>query len=229
MLWLTRKNELAFSKKGIFGTLLLIFLAVTYTTPWDSYLIKEKIWTYAPGNVLFSIYRIPIEEYFFFVIQTIIGCLFTAHLLRNSQNKYQITIHPRRLGIFPLCVASLIGLFYMMTSFSEWQYFNLIVVWALPIILLQWFVAGDILLKFLKPLAIGVCSLTLYFWIADSVAIHNSIWSFPENSISGWTIARILPIEEALFFVVTNIMVVQGYILFTQADLVKSSLSARIP
>ena len=51
---------------------------------------------------------------------------------------------------------------------------------------------------------------------ADSVAISNGIWFFPEGQSTGWKLYSILPVEEALFFLMTNLMVVQGYILFTQ-------------
>jgi 15-cis-phytoene synthase/lycopene beta-cyclase len=46
-------------------------VAVVYTIPWDAYLIYAKVWTYPPNAILGpTLLRIPIEELFFFVIQT---------------------------------------------------------------------------------------------------------------------------------------------------------------
>ncbi|KAM0367681.1 hypothetical protein ACHAPK_007581, partial [Fusarium culmorum] len=40
--------------------------------PWDSYLIRNRIWTYPPGVVVgWTAWDIPAEELFFFVIQTL--------------------------------------------------------------------------------------------------------------------------------------------------------------
>ncbi|KAL8694254.1 MAG: hypothetical protein Q9218_001080 [Villophora microphyllina] len=46
-------------------------IAVVSTTPWDSYLIRRRIWTY-PAHVIVgpTLFQIPAEEVFFFVIQT---------------------------------------------------------------------------------------------------------------------------------------------------------------
>ena len=41
------------------------------TIPWDSYLIRHNVWSYPPDAVLGpTLFQIPAEELFFFVIQT---------------------------------------------------------------------------------------------------------------------------------------------------------------
>ena len=57
-----------------FGDLLGLIcpqIAVVATTPWDSYLIRSRVWTY-PANVIVgpTLFAIPAEEIFFFVVQT---------------------------------------------------------------------------------------------------------------------------------------------------------------
>src|SRR5690349_16143480 len=51
--------------------MLTVQVAVTSTIPWDSYLIRTGIWSY-PSHVIVGpkLYHIPLEEVFFFVIQT---------------------------------------------------------------------------------------------------------------------------------------------------------------
>ena len=225
MLFFARNNKLAFHTRGLWGALTLIILAVSYTTPWDSYLIQNEIWTYSPGNVLFTIYHIPIEEYFFFVIQTVIGCLLTSIFIVKleglSSEKMQLGI--REIFIYLLSLG-LLGLLYLnLPADPKLNYLKLVLFWSLPILLMQWCLGWQILLKFKRSLFTAVVSLCSYFWVADGVAISKEIWTFPNETISGIQLFGILPIEEALFFLVTNLMVVQGYMLFTQVDFKTSS------
>ena len=69
----------------LYASLVLALLALTYTTPWDNYLVYRGIWSYPAGRVLASVGWVPLEEYFFFVIQTALTCLwFLAVLERHS-------------------------------------------------------------------------------------------------------------------------------------------------
>ncbi len=232
VLWLNRHNKQALSSRSCFGIGLLTLLAVSYTTPWDSYLIKEKIWSYHPENILFTIYRIPIEEYFFFIIQTSIGCLFIAFLLfREKKNKQNLAmkIGRRQVALFAIMTISLFASWFAFSRAPQYLYLKLIIYWSLPVLFLQWSLGSSILLQNKTTLLRGVFFLTAYFWVADIVAIHLQIWFFPEQTISGLTLLGVLPLEEALFFLVTNIMVVQGYILFTQVDLSKAIFQIKRP
>ncbi len=62
----------------------LILLAVIYTTPWDNYLVATRVWYYDPAlvwNVVFG--YVPLEEYLFFILQTILAGMFTLWLWRR--------------------------------------------------------------------------------------------------------------------------------------------------
>src|SRR4029078_4568828 len=53
-----------------------VLLAVIYTTPWDNYLVATGVWYYNPQLVTgFLIGYVPIEEYTFFVLETILSGL----------------------------------------------------------------------------------------------------------------------------------------------------------
>ena len=54
---------------------------------------------------------------------------------------------------------------------------------------------------------------TLYLWFADAVAIHLGIWRISETQTLGIEFGP-LPLEEATFFLATNLLVVQGLMLF---------------
>jgi len=49
--------------------------------------------------------------------------------------------------------------------------------------------------------------------LADNYAISDGIWHINPEHIIGLQVAS-LPLEEAIFFLVTNMMVAQGIILF---------------
>ena len=56
-------------------------------------------------------------------------------------------------------------------------------------------------------------------WITDSIAISDGIWWISEEFTTGYELPLLpnVPIEEATFFVVTNLMCVQGVHLFLDA------------
>ncbi len=223
MLWISRNNEYANTKKALTGMAVLLFLATSYTTPWDSYLIQQQIWTYEPGRVLGSLFLIPFEEYFFFIIQTLIGCCFTAFALKRFRAKkdHSLRLTGWQLISVGISFSFFASLAWLVTPAPPLRYLFLILVWALPILLLQLSLGLTVLKKEKKVWALSVTCLTAYFCLADSFAIQKEIWTFPTNTISGWKLFSVLPIEEALFFLVTNLMVVQGFILFTTVDFSK--------
>ncbi len=64
---------------------LTILVALVYTTPWDNYLVATRVWSYAPARVWNIILGyVPLEEYLFFVLQTILTGLIVLGLLRRE-------------------------------------------------------------------------------------------------------------------------------------------------
>ncbi|MDM7323860.1 MAG: lycopene cyclase domain-containing protein, partial [Thermus sp.] len=92
-------------------------------------------------------------------------------------------------------------------------YLGLILAYFAPVFLLQWAFGGDLLLAWRKPLLLGVALPTLYLWWADHWAItREGIWWISEAytlGVKAWG----LPLEEMLFFLFTNLAVVQGLLL----------------
>ena len=69
------------------AVLLHILLALVYTTPWDNYLVATNVWWYDPDLVTgITIGWVPIEEYTFFVVQTLLTGLWTLALIRFALN-----------------------------------------------------------------------------------------------------------------------------------------------
>ncbi len=189
-----------------------IALAVAYTTPWDNYLVYRNVWGYPEGSVLFTIGYVPFEEYLFFVFQTIIAALtlFTIARyynppdapLRADAKKLRWTGVMIALGIFIFGAICLL--------FPKGTYVGLILVWAMPVLMLQLGFGADILWQRWRLVLASVTLPTLYLWLADRYAIvEGGIWWINPELTTG--IAPFgLPIEEALFFLMPNLFVTFG-------------------
>ncbi len=93
-------------------------------------------------------------------------------------------------------------------------YLFLILIWALPAIALQWLVGGDILLRRWKVLLPGILAPTVYLTLVDTFALHATTWTInPTQSLNIFFPLIQVPIEEGIFFLATNTLIVQALIL----------------
>ncbi|KAI9720716.1 MAG: hypothetical protein M1828_005596 [Chrysothrix sp. TS-e1954] len=222
-----------FSLTDAYKVSFLITVAVVSTIPWDSYLIRSNIWSYPQdavlGHVLFDI---PVEELFFFVIQTYgVSLLYlciskptltplclphktTKHVARLSNS------HGRTLGIAlqVLMLCALVWGAHLVREGSRGSYLGLIISWALPFILFLWSLTYDFLMKLpLATVCIPVLLPTYYLWLVDTWAMNRGTWVIVTDTKLGINIWDGLEVEEAIFFLVTNCMVVLGLVAFDKA------------
>lgn len=226
-----RKNHP--DKKYIFkGIAVLCGLAFVYTTPWDNYLLAQKVWWYGPDRILFTIGYVPIEEYTFFLAQTIFTGLWTFLVLSFSKAPAKASDKDKAIKYLKYFVSAvLFGVFFYGVNclfYDQSFYMGLILAWAMPVVLLQFSIGGQHLLK--NPVLFLACFFlpTLYLWRADLFAIRDGIWFISEANTIGIAYKE-LPIEEMIFFLITNIMVVQGLLLFLiMRDTVNQVVVARL-
>lgn len=197
------------------GILLLALMALIYTTPWDNYLVKSGVWTYEDARVLGRIGYVPIEEYCFFILQsclTGLWCFFTqgSIAIRSLENKGECGFG-YLMGIIFWLVTFGVGVFAWGSEST--RYLSLILVWATPVALMQWAIGGRALIRNWRLYLTSLVPPTLYLWAVDAYAIGNGVWSISTTQTIGWEIGN-LPIEEAAFFLMTNVMLCQGLILF---------------
>ena len=86
--------------------------------------------------------------------------------------------------------------------------------WALPVILIQWLVAGRELWRRRRVLGLAVAVATLYLAACDAFALGHGIWRVDPRRVLGLRFGP-LPLEEAVFYLVTNIMAAQGFVMLT--------------
>ena len=197
--------------------LALVGIAVVYTTPWDNYLVARQVWTYPPDAVWFTLGYVPIEEYAFFVIQTVI----TGFIVRLLQARWPVQTTPptdlgvRATGATVFAVGAAAGAWCVLEG-GHWLYLGLIVAWAFPVLSGMWWLGGHLIWARRRLLAWAVVPITLYLWVADRVAIGIGIWDITDATRTGAELFG-LPVEEALFFLVTNLLVAQGLVMLERA------------
>lgn len=96
---------------------------------------------------------------------------------------------------------------------GHWTYLVLIVIWAGPIILLQWLLGLDLMLRRWKVWLPGILIPSLYLTLADALPLGFHTWTIDPNQSLGIFLPFGVPIEEVVFFTMTNMLVVQGLIL----------------
>ena len=188
----------------------LVGIAFVYTTPWDNYLVAQGVWTYPADRVLATVGHVPVEEYAFFVIQTVMAGLGFAWLRARAFERVPAPAsrRVRRYGVALFGAVSLAGLALTLAG-GRGLYLGLLLVWAGPILTFMWAVGGEMLWARRRLIAWAVALPTVYLCLADRAAIALDIWSLTEATRTGVELAG-LPLEEALFFLITNTMVVQG-------------------
>jgi lycopene cyclase domain-containing protein len=194
-----------------------VLLALVYTTPWDNYLVANRVWWYDPALVTgLTLGWVPIEEYTFFVVQTLMSGLWLLFWMRR--------LEPPRAPFTPRAAlrwASLGagGLLWALSALSlgvGWTrglYMALILVWFLPPILLQLGFGADVLWRYRRLVVVGFVPPTLYLWLVDGLAIASGTWTINPEDTLGLDLFGVLPIEEATFFLVTNVVIAFGMVL----------------
>jgi putative membrane protein len=211
-LWLVKKGERPDMRPYLI-ILAHVLIAVVYTTPWDNYLVATSVWWYDPELVSgITIGWVPLEEYIFFVLQTMLTGLLTVSLFRYHSHKDRCL--PSRPKLNRIGGGIVAGIWFLSTLglLSGWpslSYLTLILSWALIPIFLQTVFGLDILIFNSKTVFWSIIPVTVYLWLVDSVALNAGTWTIDPAQTTGLKIG-IIPIEEMIFFLMTNLIIVFG-------------------
>ena len=196
---------------GALGVLVVTVLAVGYTAPWDRFLIERGAWFYGEGRVARWVWGIPLGELLFFVLQPLLTALWTLQVDGPVLAGVRLSRRDRLVGALAGLAVSAVGVALVLGGEST-LYLGAILAWAGPVFALQWAVGWRYLLAVRRRVALAVCVPTVYLWVVDRVAIGNGIWTISETYTVGLAVVG-LPVEEMVFFFVTNCFVVQGLVL----------------
>ncbi|KAK1492246.1 squalene/phytoene synthase [Colletotrichum tamarilloi] len=224
-----------FTRLDVVRTLFIVTIAFTATIPWDSYLIRTGIWTYPPNAVLGpTLYDIPIEELFFFVIQTYITAqlyiilnkpVLHAQYLNSPATLPQWIKTAKPLGQLALFSSVVLGA-WLIAKEGEGTYLGLILVWACSFALLTWTITAQFILALpLACTALPILLPTIYLWVVDEMALGRGTWAIESGTKLELKLFGSLEIEEATFFLVTNMLIVFGVAAFDKAVAVCDAFS----
>ena len=189
-----------------------VTLALIYTTPWDNYLVATGVWYYNPALVSGIVFGyVPLEEYTFFVLQTLFVGLWWMFLARRitAPDHFKPST---KLRFGSSAILTTLWLISIIVFFGGWKpgtYLSITLLWALPPIIIQCAFGADILWHHRKLVWATILPIGMYLSFADSLAITATTWTINPADSVGLFIGR-LPLEEGLFFFITVALVTFG-------------------
>jgi len=201
------------NRSEIFKIVFISTLAFFYTIPWDNYIIYKGAWTYPSERVLAVIGYVPIEECMFFVLQTVLTSLWALLCVRWStpcfkfnydEHSYQMI---RWIPISILCITTVVGYSISIPGQNTF-YLGCILCWVSPVLIFVWYGGGNFFVKKIIPSSIAIIVPTIYLCWVDQVAIKNNVWHINKTTSLNIFIVDDLPVEEAFFFFITNVLIV---------------------
>lgn len=197
--------------------MIMALIAIAYTTPWDNHLVASGVWWYDHNLVTgITLGWVPLEEYTFFVLQTLMSGLWIIFLARRFESQGIAIEKSRKISSVSLLIGGIGWLWALSALILNWnqgRYLALILVWALPPLALQLWFGSAILFKNYRLLLASILVPTLYLASADTLAIQSGTWTINPQFSLNILLGGMLPIEEFLFFLFTNTLVTFGIVL----------------
>jgi lycopene cyclase domain-containing protein len=191
-----------------------ILLAVVYTTPWDNYLVATGVWYYNPvlvSGIMFG--YVPLEEYTFFVLETILSGLLWWFLARRISEPAEGFRSSKTMRVIAAGILLTLWIIFATLFFGNNQsitYLSITLFWALPAIFPQLLYGADILWHHRKLVSLSILIPGIYLSLMDIIALKATTWSIAKDQTTGILFFEILPVEEVIFFFITNVLVVFG-------------------
>ncbi|RUS30064.1 phytoene synthase [Jimgerdemannia flammicorona] len=203
-----------YTKSDTFKLVFLSTVALVTASPWDNYIVYHKAWWYCPNCVLFVIGYVPIEEYMFFVIMTVMTTIFTGMVMRWDLPTLHLKIKSplqstliRYVPIAGFASAAVWGWFNAIPK-TQTFYGGCILWYTMPVLGLLWWGAGNYIVSRFVPFAISIIVPTIYLCWVDIVALRAGTWHINEATSTGIFVIDVLPLEEFGFFFLVNCVLV---------------------
>lgn len=189
----------------------------------------------------YTFYSIPLEEIFFFVIQTynttLLYLLLSRPVLKEAYLVHENPKTPQGRRWKTIKIAGQVVLGLGMKAAIGWikdegkkTYLGLILIWALPFLMLLWSLAYQFLLNLpWTSTVLPIVLPTLYLWIVDTLALRRGTWVISSSTKTGVELWPNLEIEEAIFFLLTNTLIVSGLVAFDNAIAILNAFPAHYP
>ncbi len=205
---------------------LVLLAVVIFTSPWDNLAAKWGIWGFPREKYSMRIGYLPIEEYAFFLLQSLnvmlaVRALF--HFVPNWQSGQGVLIGKDTLMYLGASIMPWLFIWFQLRWLRKrggpCVNYAIHLAWFLPVIYGQWVLAPFLFLSHAGLLATVTVFFGVYYTVADFVAVRAGTWFFDEKQITGVKLAGLLPWEEIAFFFITSLLVAQSYLLLLPSDL----------
>jgi putative membrane protein len=202
----------------------VLLAVIVFTTPWDNLAAKWGIWGFPPEKYSLRIGYLPVEEYAFFLLQSVnvmLAVRLLFHFFPDWQTGQETVIGKWTLICLGISVVVwiIIGLQLRWLRRKTGPRVNYAVhlAWFLPVIYAQWVLAPWLFLAHAGLLALIMMVFGIYYTLADLAAVRAGAWFFDEKQITGLKLG-VLPCEEIAFFFLTSLLVAQSYLLLLPGD-----------
>jgi len=204
---------------------LVLCAVMIFTTPWDNLAAKWGIWGFPREKYSLRIGYLPVEEYAFFVLQSVNVMLAVRLLFRlfpdwQTGQETEIgkwTLIYLGISLIPWAIVAM-QLIWLRRKVGPCVNYAIHLAWFLPVIYLQWVIAPWLFLAHAGLLVLVTVIFGGYYTLADLVAVRAGTWFFDEKQITGVKLIRVLPWEEIAFFFLTSLLVAQSYLLLLPSD-----------
>jgi len=204
----------------------VLVAVMVFTTPWDNFAAKWGIWGFPREKYSLRLGYLPVEEYAFFVLQSVnvmltVRALF--HFCPDWLTGQETGVDTWTLLCLGVSIIPWVVIAWQLRSLRKKQgprvNYAIHLVWFLPVVYAQWILAPPLFLGHSGLLSLVMAIFGIYYSLADFIAVRGGTWFFDEKQITGFKIAGILPWEEVAFFYLTTLLVAQSYLLLLPADL----------
>ena len=205
----------------------LVLLAVmVFTSPWDNLAAKWGIWGFPRGKYSARIGYLPVEEYAFFLLQSI-NVMLAMRALFHYFPDWQLGLETEISKATLICLAASVIPWIFIAVQLRWLRrkagpcvnYAIHLAWFLPVVYVQWVLAPPLFWGHAGLLALLTAAFGIYYTLADLAAVRAGTWYFDEKQITGVKLAGLLPWEEIAFFFLTSLLVAQSYLLLLPSDL----------
>ncbi|KAL0082331.1 Phytoene Synthase/Lycopene cyclase [Phycomyces blakesleeanus] len=204
-----------FTTKDRFKYIFLCTVAFATASPWDNYIVYHKAWSYCPECVTAVIGYVPLEEYMFFIIMTLITVTFTSLTMRWTLPSF--FIRPETPVFQSVCVRYIPIVGFLTIAAKAWAssipdshpFYGACILWYVcPVLALLWIGSGEYMLRRWKAVLFSIAVPTIFLCWVDQYAIARGTWDISRRTSTGIMVLPSLPLEEFLFFLLIDTVLV---------------------
>jgi lycopene cyclase domain-containing protein len=215
----------AFTTGEIEAAGVVLVAVMLFTTPWDNLAAKWGIWGFPREKYSLRLGYLPIEEYAFFLLQSInvmlavrdLFLFFPDWLLGLETGIGKWTLICLGASVIPWAIVAA-QLYWLRRKVGPSVNYANHLAWFLPVLYIQWIIAPALFREHAGLLVLVTAAFGIYYTAADLVAVRAGTWHFDEKQITGVKFARVLPWEEIAFFFLTSLLVAQSYLLLLPSE-----------